>query len=66
MAARIQLNTVHYMPLDGQPQIVLPGSVVDVADPGIFANTATVLATETAGALGPRNTPSSVRNVSKR
>lgn len=65
MAARIQLTTTVYMDLDGQPQIVLPGSVVDVADASRFSATATVLA-EIAGALGPRNSPSSVRNVSKR
>ena len=66
MAARIQLTTTVYMDLDGQPQLVLPGSIVDVADATKFSATATLLTNETAGALGPRNSPSSVRSVSKR
>ena len=65
MAARIQLTTTVVMNLDGQPQVVLPASVIDVADASIFAKTATVLA-ETAGTLGPNNSPASVRNVGKR
>lgn len=33
MADRIQLNLpYHYMNLDGQPQIVLSGSIIDVPD----------------------------------
>ncbi len=66
MAARIQLTTTCHMDLDGQPQIVLPASVIDVTDATKFMGVATVLANETAGPLGPRNSPVSVRNVTKR
>ncbi len=66
MADRIQLNVTHYMPLDGQDQIVLPGSVVDVPSAGIYPVASATKLAETAGSLGPRNTPSSVRNVTKR
>ncbi len=65
MAARIQLNVQHFLELDGQWQIVNPGSVIDVADSNVFRGSSTLIA-ETAGSLGPRNTPSSVRNVSKK
>ena len=64
MADRIQLTAVHYMDLDGQGQIVLPGSVIDVLTIAAFPSAIKIA--ETAGSLGPRNSPSSVRNVTKR
>ncbi len=58
MADRIQLLVTHYMPLDGQDQIVLPASVVDVPNAGAYPFA--IKLAEVAGSLGPRNTPSSV------
>ncbi len=66
MTDRIRLEVTHYIMLDGQPQLVLPASVIDVPSAGIYpAASATKLA-ETAGSLGPNNSPVSVRNVTKR
>lgn len=65
MVDRVQLLTTCYMPLDGQWQIVYPGTVCDVPSQIAFAPTMiTVLSpTEPAGTLGSHGKATAVRNV---
>lgn len=65
MVKRIQLLKDVYMPLDGQPQIVLSGSVLDVADTfPVHSTTANTLSPgEPAGALKSHGQPTPVRTV---
>jgi len=62
-AQRVQISVPHFMQLDGQWQVVMPGSVVDMPTAGPVApTTATVLA-ETPGNLAPHGKPTPVRNI---
>ena len=68
MPKRVKLLQDIYMPLDGQWQMVLSGSVVDIPDTmNISAAQATQLSPgEAAGALHPTHQkPTSVRDVRK-
>lgn len=62
MVDRIQITVPTYMHLDGQPQIVLPGTVIDVPTASAFRGSSIPVA-ETAGALASHGKPTPVRNV---
>jgi len=69
MVDRIQINVPTYMQLDGQWQIVLPGTVCDVPSAASFTGGTAAPATvvnETAGALASHGKPTPVRNVRTR
>lgn len=51
MATRIQLNVTHYMVLDGQPQLVETGTIIDVPDANIFPLAAATVLPQAAGPL---------------
>lgn len=62
-SARVQINTPTYMPVDGQWQIVLPGSVIDLpAGLGISTSCTTPVtaASATPGTLAPHGKATSV------
>ncbi len=68
MVDRITLAREHYVQLDGQWQIVLPGSVIDVPSASKFASThqgtganATLIGTGTLGAHGKATSVSNIR-----
>jgi len=64
MADRIQINVPTYMPVEGQWQIIYPGSVIDVPSAVTYRGPTTILSpTETAA---PVTIPTPVRNVRKR
>lgn len=64
MVDRITVNVPTYMNLDGQWQIVLPGSVIDVPTAGAFSpSTHTRVRNETAGSLASHGGPTPVRNI---
>jgi hypothetical protein len=65
MADRIVINVPTYMVLDGQWQIVYPGSVVDVPSAASFTAVSTVIA-DAAGTLRSHGKPTPVRNVRTR
>ena len=65
MTVRIQITKPTYMKLNGQDQIVLPGSVVDVAAAGNWSTENTKVLNEAAGALR-NNQPTGVRNCTSR
>ena len=62
MTDRIQLKDHVYMPLQGQWQIVLTGSVIDVPTAGAFSSAHYTKLSEAAGTL-VNNTHTPVRNV---
>ena len=64
MVDRVQLNVECYMPLDGQWQIVLAGTVFDCPTASTFGS-ATKL-TESAGTLASHGKPTPVRSVRTR
>lgn len=68
MTQRYQVLQDVYLHLDGQPQIVLSGTVFDAADNfGASASNLLKLSPgEAAGALGPHGKPTAVRNVRTR
>lgn len=66
-AKRIQINVPTYMPLDGQWQIVLPGSVVDLPAGLTISPSCTVETfSESPGTLAAHGKPTPVRNIRTR
>ena len=68
MVDRIRLEVPIYMPIDGQWDIVLPGTVLDVASATAFATGhVTILSpSEPAGTLASHGKPTPVRNVRRK
>jgi hypothetical protein len=62
MTDRIQITRTCHFSLDGQPQVVLPGTVCDVADASLFRGVCVVLSPgESAGPL-LNGKPTTIRN----
>jgi hypothetical protein len=68
MVDRIQITKECYMELDGQGQIVLPGSIVDVPSADAFsgATIQRLSPAEAAGVLASHGKPTRVRNIRTR
>lgn len=65
--SRVTINVPTYMPLDGQWQIVYPGSVVDLpVGVSIHSSAGTPVTGEAAGTLGAHGKATSVRTVRTR
>lgn len=62
-ASRIQLTQSVYMPLDGQWQVVLPGTVIDLPANVTISPAHAVVLAEAPGQLGAHGKHTSVRNV---
>lgn len=63
MVDRITITTPTHMPLDGQWQVVLPGSVIDVPDAGAYSTKNTVPVRGGGGTLASHGKPTPVRNI---
>ncbi len=64
--ARVQINTPTYMEIDGQWQIVYPGSVVDLPAGVKISASATAPLVEAPGTLALNGKATSVRNLRTR
>lgn len=64
---RVQINAPTYMPVDGQWQIVYPGSVVDLpAGMNLTGNSIVPTFSEAVGTLGDHGKATPVRNFRAR
>ena len=64
--SRIQINVPTYMSVDGQWQIVLPGSVIDLNAKTNISTSCCVPLAESPGTLAPHGGSTSVRNLRTR
>ena len=60
MVDQIQLTSLHYMTIDGQPQLVEGGSIVNVPDASAFRSSSTLVKSNVTTPLPVANSPTKV------